>query len=110
MDDGDEARRTEATTFNARLFEQMRDMHRTWLERLQGIRHLESDFGTRLMTAKSRSEAAIVCGEWMAKHVETIADEQKTFANAWLRLLVDMMGSASAVSAKTSERDQKSAE
>ena len=110
MDDGDEARRTEATTFNARLFEQMRDMHRTWLERLQGIRHLESDFGTRLMTAKSRSEAAIVCGEWMVKHVETIADEQKTFASAWLRLIVEMMGSASAVSAKTSERDQKSAE
>jgi hypothetical protein len=110
MEDGDTARQTEATSFNTRLFEQMRDMHRTWLERLQGIRHLESDFGTRLMTAKSRPEAAIVCGEWIAKHVETIADEQKTFAKAWLRLIVDMLGSASAVSAKTSEHDHKSAE
>jgi hypothetical protein len=40
----------------------------------------------------------------------TIAREQKVFANAWFRSIVDMMGSASAVSAKTSERDHKSVE
>ena len=110
MDDGDEARRTEAMTFNARLFEQMRDMHRTWLERLQEIRQIESDFGTRLLTAKSPSEAANVCGEWMTKHVETIAREQKTFAKAWLGLITDVMASASTVSAKASDGDHKSAQ
>ena len=110
MEEGDNAMRTEAKSFNAPSFEQMRDMHRAWLERLQEIGQLESDFGTRLMIAKSPSEAASVCREWMARHVETIAHEQKTFANAWLRLIVDVMGSAPAVSAKTSERDHKSGE
>ena len=110
MEEDNKTRRTEAKSFNGHLFEQMRDMHREWLERLQEIRQLESDFGTRLMIANSPSGAASVCREWMARHVETIAHEQKTFANAWLRLIVDVMGSAPAVSAKISERDHKNGE
>lgn len=47
------------------------------------FRHLESDFGMKLMTAKTPFEAASICDEWMAKHVEIIAHEQKTFTNAW---------------------------
>jgi hypothetical protein len=109
MDDGEKVGGTEATSFNTHLFEQVRDMHRTWIERLQEIREIDSDFGMRLLAAKSRSEAANICGEWMAKHAETIAREQKTFANAWLRLVVEMMGSTSVASTKASERDRKSA-
>jgi hypothetical protein len=105
MDKGDEGGRT-ATSFNAHLFDQMRDMHRGWLEKLQEIRQLESEYGTRLMSATGRSEAVLVCSEWMAKRMEIIAHEQKTFANAWLRLSVDVMASASTVSAKISERDE----
>jgi len=42
--------------FNNNLFQRMRDMHRSWLERLREIRQIESDFGTRLLIAKSPSE------------------------------------------------------
>jgi hypothetical protein len=38
--------------FNNTLFERMRDMHRSWLERLREIGQIESEFGTRLLTAK----------------------------------------------------------
>lgn len=109
-DDDDKVRLTEGTDYNAHLFEQVQDMHRTWLERLRDIRHLESDLGMKLMTAKTPSEAASICGEWMAKHVETIAHEQRTFANAWLRMIVDMMGWAAPGAAQASKRDHKSAE
>jgi hypothetical protein len=108
--DDDKMRLTEWAGYNAHLSKQVQDMHRTWLERLRDIRHLESDFGMKLMTAKTPSEVASVCGEWMAKHVETIAHEQRTFANAWLRMIVDMMGWAAAGTPQASERDHKSVE
>jgi hypothetical protein len=34
--------------FNNNLFERMRDMHRSWHERLREIRQIEAEFGTRL--------------------------------------------------------------
>jgi hypothetical protein len=79
------------TSFNIGLFERMRDMHRSWLERLREIRQLESDFGTKLLTAKSPSEATIICNEWMAKRLETVANEQQTFATAWIGLISDVL-------------------
>jgi hypothetical protein len=36
--------------FDNKLFERMRDMHRSWLERLREIRQIEAEFGTRLLT------------------------------------------------------------
>lgn len=105
MDKDDEGGRA-ATSFNAHLFDQMRGMHRGWLEKLQEIRQLESEYGTRLMSATSRSEAVRACSEWMAKRMDIIAHEQKTFANAWLQLSIEVMASAPRVSAKTSERDE----
>jgi hypothetical protein len=75
------------TTYsNADLLERMRDMHRSWIERLRKIRQIESDFGNRLLNAKTPSEAIMVCTEWMARRLETIAGEQQTFATVWLDL------------------------
>jgi hypothetical protein len=106
MEEGDMTKSTAATSFKADVFERVRDMHRSWLERLQEMRQMESDFGSRLLTAKSPTEAASVCSEWMAKHAEAMASEQKTFATAWLGLILDVMTTASTL--KTSDRDQKS--
>jgi hypothetical protein len=78
---------TEPTDFiglNNNLFERMRDMHRSWLERLREIRQIESDFGTGLLIAKSPSEATAICNEWMTKRLEIVVSEQQTFAAAWL--------------------------
>jgi hypothetical protein len=71
------------------LFERMRDMHRSWLERLREIRQIESDFGARLLIAKSPSEATAICNEWMTKRLEIAVSEQQTFAAAWLGLISD---------------------
>jgi len=46
-------KKTETTSFA--LFERMRDMDRSRLERLREIQQIELDFGTRLLTAKSLS-------------------------------------------------------
>jgi hypothetical protein len=75
--------------FNGNLFERMRDMHRSWLEKLREIRQIEAEFGTRLLTAKSPSEATAICSEWMTKRLETVACEHQAFAVAWLGLISD---------------------
>jgi hypothetical protein len=86
---------TPKTTYsNAELFERMQDMHRSWIERLREIRQIESDFGSRLLNAKNPTEATMVCTEWMARRLETIAGEQQTFATAWLGLISNAVKSA----------------
>jgi hypothetical protein len=92
--------------FNNHLFERMREMHRSWLERLQEIRQIESDFGTRLLTAKGPSEATSVCSEWMTKRVETVAREQQAFAAAWLGLISDATKATPAISTGAPGQDQ----
>ena len=92
--------------FNNRLFGRMREMHRSWLERLREIRQIESDFGTRLLTAKTPSEATAICNEWMEKRLETVTSEQQLFAAAWLGLISDVTRITPAISAGASGRDQ----
>jgi hypothetical protein len=92
--------------FNNHLFERMREMHRSWLERLREIRQLESDFGTRLLTAKTPSEATAICNEWMIKRLETVASEQQIFAAAWLGLISDATRITPATSASAPSHDQ----
>jgi hypothetical protein len=77
----------QSTYSNAELFERMQDMHRSWIERLREIRQIESDFGSRLLNAKNPTEATMVCTEWMARRLETVASEQQTFATAWFGLI-----------------------
>jgi hypothetical protein len=85
---------TETKYFNGKLFDRMQDMNRTWLERLREIRQIEAEFGGKLLAARTPSEAVTVCNEWMARRLETVANEQKAFTTAWLDLFSDMAISA----------------
>jgi hypothetical protein len=82
--------------FNAHLFERMRVIHREWLRNAQEIRHLEADYGAKLMSARTAPEAASFCNEWMAKRMAIVVREQEMFANCWVWLLADMSGQPSA--------------
>lgn len=84
----------ERGNFTGALFTKMQDMNRSWLERLRAIRDLESQYGTKLMTAKSPSEATAVCNEWMAKRLEAVGEEHKAFTVAWLDLVSNTIKSA----------------
>jgi hypothetical protein len=107
MEQGNMTKETKAISFNTGLFERMQDMNWSWLERLREIRQIESDFGARLLAAKTPSEATTTCNEWMAKRLETVASEQQVFATAWLGLISDVIKSTSAVSGKASDEDHK---
>jgi hypothetical protein len=108
MEQGNMTKETKTISFfNIGLFERMRDMNRSWLERLREIRQIESDFGARLLAAKTPSEATTTCNEWMANRLETVASEQQVFATAWLGLISDVIKSTSAVSGKASDEDHK---
>ena len=93
----------ETTYSTVELFERMQDMHRSWIERLREIRQIESDFGNRLLTAKDPSEAIMVCTEWMARRLETVASEQQTFTTAWLDLISNAVKSARPAPTKSPE-------
>jgi hypothetical protein len=90
---------TETTCFNGKLFDRMQDMNRTWLERLREIRQIEAEYGSKLLAAKTPSDAASICNEWMAKRLETVANEQKAFTTAWLDLFSDMAVSLAPIKA-----------
>ena len=83
------AETTSFSSFNAGLFDRMRIMSRSWIERLREVHQIEQDFGARLLAAKSPSDATIICHEWMAKRLETVACEQKAFTTEWLGLVSD---------------------
>jgi hypothetical protein len=78
-------------SFNAGLFDRMRVMSRSWIERLREVHQIEQDFGARLLAAKSPAEATIICHEWMAKRLEAVAGEQKAFTSEWLGLVSDTL-------------------
>jgi hypothetical protein len=102
----DMSQKAGTTYSNAELLERMQAMHRSWIERLREIRQIESDFGDRLLTAKNPSEAIMVCTEWMARRLETVASEQKTFATAWLDLVSNAVKSARPAPTKSPESSQ----
>jgi hypothetical protein len=102
LEESNMTKKAETTTFNNGLFERMQDMNRSWLERLREIREIEADFGAKLLTAKSPSEATTICNEWMAKRLETVASEQQTFTTAWLELVWDATKLTSAMSIEAS--------
>jgi hypothetical protein len=104
MGQGDEGREaTGITGFNAHLLEQIRRLHRGWLEKVWEIRQLELDYGTKLMSAKTPSEAAGFCNEWIGKRMEIFAREQEIFASSWVQLLGDVVALPSGSSTKNSQ-------
>ena len=92
--------------FNNKLFERMRDIHRSWPERLREIRQIEAEFGARLLTAKNASEATAICDEWMTKRLETIANEQQILAAGWLGLVSEATRIVPATSTRAPGHDQ----
>jgi len=88
-----QARTNGSVLFNTRLFERMRAMHQAWLGHAQEIRQLELDYGAKLMSARTPSEAASFCNEWMVKRMTIVLREQEMFANSWVWLLADITDS-----------------
>jgi hypothetical protein len=84
-----EADTTGFRNFNNGLFERMRDMNRSRLERLREIHRVDADFSSKLLFAKNPAEAMAVCSRWMAKRLEAVTNEQQSFATAWLGLISD---------------------
>ena len=81
----------QSSIFNDNLLEKMRSMHRSWFDNLQMIRQIESEFGTRIIGAKSSAEAINICNDWMKKRLELLSEEQRLFVAGWLSLISDMV-------------------
>ncbi len=100
---------TSFANFNADLFDRMRTLNRSWLERLREIHQFEVEFGARLLSANNQADATAICHEWMARRLQTIASEQQTFTTAWLGLVsetVDKRRPAGVAAAESSPKSQ----
>jgi hypothetical protein len=91
----------QSAIFTDGLLEKMRDMHRAWFENLQMIRQVESEFGARIVSAKSSAEAINICNDWMKRRLELISAEQSLFVAGWLSLISDMVAHKEEAQAKS---------
>jgi hypothetical protein len=91
------------------LFERMQDMNRAWLQKLRELRAAEAEFAGRLLAAKTPSEAATICHEWIVMRLDTVAGEQQAFTTNWLEFIADTMKTASKGIAAPSTQVRKKA-
>ncbi len=76
-----------------RLFEQVEQVNRAWLESMREMRRTEAEFSVRLFACGSPDDALVLCNQWMAKRLEILAAEQQTFAKSWTEI-VALLGKA----------------
>jgi hypothetical protein len=55
------------------------EMNRDWFARTQSEANLASELATRLTTARSVPDTAIMCQEWVGRRMEMFADDSRRF-------------------------------
>jgi hypothetical protein len=71
-----------------RLNEQVKMGHQAWMERLQEMQAIESEFTKELVTTRDPSAALKICNRWIAKRVELLAADSKAFTGFWMDLVM----------------------
>jgi hypothetical protein len=61
------------------LCDALGEMNQSWFARAQAEAHLASEFATRLTTARSVPDTAIMCQEWMGRRMELFAENNRRF-------------------------------
>ncbi len=61
--------------FQAELFEKIQEVNRHWLERIQSEATLAAEFATKMASARSFPDAAIVYREWATRQLKLTAED-----------------------------------
>jgi hypothetical protein len=67
----------ELLNVQAKLFENLRETNRHWLECVQSEAALASKFTTKLATMRSIPDAMTTCQEWSSRQIEMMAEDSK---------------------------------
>jgi hypothetical protein len=65
------------------------EMNREWFARAQAEANLASELATRLTTARSVPDTAIMCQEWMGRRMEMFAENSRRFVADSQRFVED---------------------
>ena len=65
------------------------EMNRDWFARAQAEANLASELATRLTTARSVPDTAILCQEWMGRRMEMFAENSRRFVADSQRFVED---------------------
>ena len=60
-----------------KLFDNLQETNRHWLECVQSEAALASKFATKLTTTRSIPDAITTCQEWTSRQIEMMADDSK---------------------------------
>jgi Phasin protein len=71
------------------LCDALGEMNRDWFARAQAEANLASEFATRLTTARSVPDTAIMCQEWMGRRMEMFAENSRRFVADSRRFVED---------------------
>jgi hypothetical protein len=71
-----------------RLNAQVKIGHQAWLERLQEMQAVESEFTKELVATRDPSAALKICNRWIAKRVELLTADSKAFTGFWMDLVM----------------------
>jgi Phasin protein len=59
------------------LFDNVQELNREWLRRIQSEANLTSEFASKLTTARTPPDAMTVCQEWSRRRLELMAEDGK---------------------------------
>ena len=79
-----------------RLGEQVKLGHQAWMERLQEMQAIEAQFTKELLATRDPAEALKICNRWIAKRMELLTADSKTFTGFWMYLVMTAAGGSQA--------------
>jgi hypothetical protein len=77
-----------------RLGEQVKMGHQAWMERLQEMQAIETEFTKELMATRDPSAALKVCNRWITKRLELLTADSKAFTGFWMDIVMAAAGGA----------------
>lgn len=77
-----------------RLGEQVKMGHQAWMERLQEMQAIETEFTKELMATRDPSAALKVCNRWITKRLELLTADSKAFTGFWMDIVIAAAGGA----------------
>ncbi len=77
-----------------RLFGQIDEINRAWLDSVKHAREAESEFTRRLVECTDPGQAAELCSEWLKSRAANFLADSQRFAGLWLRFYSAARGTA----------------
>ncbi len=88
-----------------RIGEQVKLGHQAWMERLQEMQAVETEFSKELLATRDPNAALKVCNRWITKRLELLTADSKAFTGFWMDIVLTAGGAQTPATAKAKGED-----